>query len=80
MDQETLPELIVFLDSILPRTGRERRNIQFCTDDGLGEKLERLLRNGETERREMAGIAVKNNLILYYGNIAGMHGRWKSHP
>ena len=29
-------------------------------------------RNGETERREeMAGIAVKNNLILYYGNIAG---------
>ena len=30
------------------------------------------LGNGETERREeMAGIAVKNNLILYYGNIAG---------
>ena len=45
MDQETLPELIVFLDShVTPVLVVRGGNIQFCTDDGLGEKLERLLR------------------------------------
>ena len=45
MDQETLPELIVFLDShVTPVLVVRGGNIQFCTEDGLGEKLERLLR------------------------------------
>ena len=45
VDQETLPELIVFLDShVTPVPVVRGENIQFCTEDGLGEKLERLLR------------------------------------
>ena len=45
MDRETLPELVVFLDiHVNPVLVMREGNIQFCTDDGLGEKLERLLR------------------------------------
>ena len=36
MDQETLPELIVFLDShVTPVLVVRGENIQFCTEDGL---------------------------------------------
>lgn len=45
MDQETLPELIVFLDShAAPVLVMREGNIQFCTEDGLGEKLACILK------------------------------------
>ena len=44
MDQETLPELIVFLDShVTPVLVVRGGNIQFCTDGSLRQKMERLL-------------------------------------
>lgn len=45
MAQETLPELIVFLDShAAPVLVMRGGNIQFCTEDGLGEKLDCILK------------------------------------